>query len=184
MRCLILYTLFALCSLKADSIRVLEISPDNKWQVQLRQASGLDGGDPEFVDIVSRKTNRATYSFTTIRRSTDAGWSSSSRSLVINDRTATSGDFLYIFRAQAGHVILLRQPGDDALFSTLTHTYDTMHSTGRFTLTGVEWISDSDLRVMVTGGGYGDDASFTAVVHIDDRGRCALNRGSVKINPQ
>ena len=182
-RSLLLYTLLAPLPVFADSIRVIAVSPDAAWQVQLRQASGLVGGDPESIDIVNRRTGEITYSVETDRRSTDAGWSKNSEMLVINDHVATSGDFLYVFRIVRGHVIRLRSPSHDALEASLVKIHDRMQSDGRFTLTGVEWLSNSDLRAMVTGGGYGDDAGFTAIVHIDDMNQCTVVHKSLKSLP-
>jgi len=180
-----LYLFFALLPASADWIDVLAVSPQKTWQIQRRQADNLDGGDPEFIDFVNLKSGKIAFSFTSIRRSTNATWSSDGSSVVINDRTATSGDFLYIFRVTEGHVVLIRTPGDDHpgndyLTYSLIEAYKQLSQTGRFTLTGRQWLSNSSLLIRVTGGGYGDDAAFEATINIDDLGRISFDKKSVK----
>jgi len=179
MRFFLLYLSFALLPVTADWINVIALSPQKTWQIQRRQVGSSSGGDPEFIDFVDLKSGKIAFSFVSIRRNTDVEWSSDGTSVAINDRIATSGDFLYIFRVTNGQITLVRAPGDDALKGLLMETYN-LKSTGRFTLTGRHWLSNSALAIRVTGGGYGNDIAFEAVVNIDDAGRLLFDQKSVK----
>lgn len=181
MRIFLVYSCLALLPLSADWVDVLAVSPQKTWQIQRRQIGNLTGGDPEYIDFVGLRSGKTIFSFSSTRRSTDAEWSSDGSSVAINDRIATSGDFLYVFCVTNDHITLIRAPGDDALTSALLEVYNQLKSTGRFTVTGRKWLSNSSLVVRVSGGGYGDDSAFEAIVHIDDLGRVSLDKKSVKL---
>jgi hypothetical protein len=174
-----LYLFFSALPAVADWTNVLAVSPQKNWQIQRRQVGNLSGGDPELIDFVDLKSGKIVFSFVSTRRSADAEWSSDGSFVAINDRIATSGDFLYIFRVKEGHITLIRAPNDDSLTSSLLDLYKQSNSSGRFTVTGQKWITNSSLVIHVSGGGYGDDATFEATIHIDDQGQVLLDEKSV-----
>ena len=171
---------FALLPSSADWVDVLAISPQKIWQIERRQMGGLTGGDPEFIDFVNLKSGWIPFSFVSTRRSTSAEWNSDGSSVFINDRIATSGDFLYIFRVIKDQIVLIRAPGDMSLTASLLEVYNKLNSTGRFMVTGRRWLNPSSLLILVSGGGYGDDDAFEGIVHVDESGQVSLDKNSVK----
>jgi hypothetical protein len=180
MRIFLIYACLALLPVSADWVDVLAVSPQKTWQIQRRQTGNLSGGDPEFIDFEDLKSGRIVFSFTSTRRSTSAAWSPDGSSVFINDRIATSGDFLYIFRIVKGQIVLVRAPGDMYLTASLLEAYNQLKSTGRFMVTGRKWLNDSSLLILVSGGGYGDDLAFEAVVNVGASGQASFDKKSVK----
>jgi hypothetical protein len=171
MRMVFCFLFLGIALAHGDRVDVLAINPQKTFEFQRRQAKGLDGGDPQFVDFVDLKSGKIVFSFSSVWRSTDGGWSPDGLSACVNDRTANSGDALYIFRFIDGHLTLLRAPGDDGLLGRLDELYNKLHSTGRFTLTCHDWLDNDSFVARVTGGGHGDDQSFDVRVTIDSAGQ-------------
>ena len=171
--------LFQCSFIFADRTDVLSTNPQKTLQLQRRQTGDKQGGDIQFVDFVDLSSGKIIFSFSSIWRSTDGGWSPNGLLACVNDRIATSGDFLYIFRLMDGHLTLLRQPNDH-LFWSISNIYQKRGSSGRFTLTAREWLNDASLRVRVTSGGYGrEDSDFDATVNVDGAGRISFDPKSV-----
>jgi hypothetical protein len=165
----------------ADRTQVLAVNPQKTAQIQRHQVGDNIGGLPQTVEITDAKTGAVLCSFSSIWRSTDGEWSPDGTLVFINDRTATSGDFLYIFRLDGAKVVAIRKPGDDSFFKSLSSLYEKLKPTGRMTVAAREWLDNSSLQVRVGGGGYGGNQTFDITVRIDPAGHLDVDPLSEEI---
>jgi len=151
---------------KAEPRQVLGHSPNGAITIQRKHAGEMG----QYVEFLDTKTGRGLFSYHSVWRSTDLVWEKSGRYLCINDETATSGDFIYIFKI--GHdnqVTLLRAPSLEDFSSNLSDRLSKMPDPGRFTFTGKKWLNKNQLLAVVSGGHYGN-SSFETVLQINEDG--------------
>ena len=184
-RILIVLGLSALiCSpfqVRAEEIQKLSSSPENRYFAQ-RRTSGenKDGTKQQYIDFLDSANKKILFSICSpLWRSTDVSWSPNGQLVCINDRIATSGDFMYLLRVNNGIFTLLRIP-HDALFNRLLEIYEQQPGGGRITINGSKWLSNNALRVIVSGGGYQDDKSYSIIINYDEKIGFYPNENSVK----
>ena len=155
----------------ADRTEVLAVNPQKTVQIQRHQVGENLGGLPQAVEITDVKTGAVLSSFSSIWSDTDGSWSPDGTLVFINDRTAASGDFLYIYRLDGAKAVVIRKPGNDAFFKSLSSLYAKMKPTGRMTVAARAWLDNSSLQVRVSGGGYGGNQTFDITVRVDPNGQ-------------
>jgi hypothetical protein len=147
------------------NVQILGRSPDGSILVQRRHT----GETGQFVEFVDAKSRKVLFSFRSTWRKTDLVWEKSGRYLCINDETATSGDYVYVFEIKNGLVVLLRAPSPDDFALNLAERLAKMPDPGRFTFAGEKWLNKNQLLAVVSGGHYGE-SYFETVLQINEDG--------------
>jgi len=141
-------------------------SPDGAITIQRRHAAGQG----QYVDFIDSRTREVLFSFRSAWRSTELIWEKQGQLLCINDKIATSGDYVYIFRIGPGRKIaLLRHPNCEDFAFNLLQILKKQPDPGRFTFIGEKWLPDHRLLALVSGGYYGD-GRFETILQVNSSG--------------
>ena len=145
---------------------LLGISPDGVITIRRKHA----GETGQYVEFLETKTGKILFSYRSTWRSTNLVWEKSGQFLCINDETATSGDFIYIFKIGPNRQItLLRAPSPEDFSFNLKRMLGEMPDPGRFTFIGERWHDKNQLLAVVSGGEYGNSC-FETILQINRDG--------------
>ncbi len=150
----------------AATARASEIasSPDGSFGVRL-VTLGYDQyrGTRQRVEIVDHTTHKVLYSWKSFHRFTEPVWNAGGRFLVVNDRIATDGDFLYVFRTANHRVKCIRKPEDGSFQKEVAQFHPELVEYERGSIAGYLWKDAQTLEVHFWGDAAPSKAAADAL---------------------